>query len=86
MKAGGLLSTLQIINRLLRETNATHPEIAADISSKITENEHWIKKVNEKVTKCSINPKDTSRSHKLRVTAKKALYPFHRDTLSTVIS
>ncbi|KAL4881802.1 hypothetical protein BJY04DRAFT_217871 [Aspergillus karnatakaensis] len=82
IKAEGLLSTLQIIDKLLRESTAIHPKIAADIAEKILQNEIWIRKVDEKVTKCWVVQQPAAGlNQKLRVTAKKAMYPFQRDTL-----
>lgn len=81
LKAEGLLSTLQILDKLLAGTSAVNPDIAADITLKVSQTETWLIKVNNQVAKCSVIPKRSGVDQKLRETAKKAKYPFRRDTL-----
>ena len=81
MKAEGLLSTLQILDKLLAGTSAVNPDIAADITLKVSQTETWLTKVNSQIIKCSVIPKTSGVDQKLRETTKKAKYPFRRDTL-----
>ncbi|KAL2816034.1 hypothetical protein BDW59DRAFT_12369 [Aspergillus cavernicola] len=83
LKADGLLSTLQQIESLLNQTDGIHPTIAADIKEKVLQNENWIRKINERVMRWSVatQNQNTELSDKLRATAKKAVYPFQKESL-----
>lgn len=83
MKAEGLLSTLQVLDKLLGETSAVRPIITADIALKMSQTGSRIADVCQKVTKCSVIPNSSGVDQKLRKTAKKAKYPFRRDTLKS---
>lgn len=80
LKAGGLLSTLQQIDTLLKETDGVHPKIADDIREKILQNETWVTKINERVARLSMAT-SSGFSDKLRATAKKAAYPLKKSSL-----
>lgn len=80
LKAGGLSSTLQQIDTLLKETDGVHPKIADDIREKILQNETWITKINERVARLS-TATSSGLSDKLRATAKKAAYPLKKSSL-----
>ncbi|KAI9924721.1 hypothetical protein MW887_006577 [Aspergillus wentii] len=77
-KAEGLSKTLKHLDRILIETDQIDPEIASDISAKIVANRSWITKLNEKISKCVATSQDNGR---IQTTARKAMYPFRRDTL-----
>ncbi|KAL2867718.1 uncharacterized protein BJX67DRAFT_380661 [Aspergillus lucknowensis] len=81
IKAGGLLSTLQLIASLLNQNNAIHPHIAADINSNILANENGIREINDRVAKLSPPTGNMDISDKMRATGKKVLYPFRREGL-----
>lgn len=85
LKAGGLLSTLQQIDTLLKETDGIHPKIAEDIKQKVRENESWIKRINERVARLSIATSSNGLGDKLRSTAKKAAYPLRKDSLLSTV-
>lgn len=81
LKAGGLLSTLQQIDTLLKETDGVHPKIASDIREKVLQNESWITKINERVARLSMATSSNGLSDKLRTTAKKAVFPLKKGSL-----
>lgn len=85
LKAGGLLSTLQQIDTLLKETDGIHPKIASDIREKVLQNERWIKKIDERVARLSIVTSGNGLSDKLRATAKKAAFPLKRESLADTV-
>lgn len=82
-KAEGLLSTLQILDKLLAGTSAVRPILTADIELKMSQVEARITKVCQQVTKCSVISQSSGVEQKLRETAKKAKYPFRRETLKS---
>ncbi|OJI98805.1 hypothetical protein ASPVEDRAFT_80437 [Aspergillus versicolor CBS 583.65] len=81
LKAGGLSSTLQQINTLLKETDGVHPKIASDIREKVLQNETWITKINKRVANLSMASSSNGLSDKLRATAKKAAFPLKKNSL-----
>lgn len=84
IKAEGLLSTLRILDKLLRGTRAINLDVATDITLKISQTETSLTKVNNQVAKYSVIQKSSGADQKIRETAKKAKYPFRRDTLKSV--
>ncbi|KAL3477308.1 hypothetical protein BJX99DRAFT_269908 [Aspergillus californicus] len=83
LQADGLLSTLQQINTLLSQADGIHPKIAADIKAKVLQNEVWIKKVHERVMLWSRSAQQNDHlGNRLRATAKKAVFPFHKESLT----
>lgn len=85
LKAGGLLSTLQQIDALLKETDGVHPKITSDIREKVLQNETWITKINERVARLSPATSSNGLGDKLRATAKKAAYPLKKDSLLSTV-
>ncbi|KAL3463006.1 hypothetical protein BJX64DRAFT_276724 [Aspergillus heterothallicus] len=81
LKADGLISTLQQISLLLHQTDKIHPDIASDIKEKVLQNRNWIAKLNERVERLSVTTSSTGLGGRIRATAKKAVYPFHKDSL-----
>ncbi|RDW86106.1 ankyrin repeat domain-containing protein [Aspergillus mulundensis] len=81
LKAGGLLTTLQSLAALLDETDQLNPKVAADIREKILQNQQWVEKINDRISKLSVTAQGTGLGERLRVSAKKATYPFNKDTL-----
>ncbi|KAL3462456.1 hypothetical protein BJX64DRAFT_288358 [Aspergillus heterothallicus] len=81
IKAEGLLSTLKLIGSLLSQNTAIQPAIAAEITTKVLENEKWINKINERVTKWSVVTQAAGFGDKVRATGKKLTYPFRKDAL-----
>jgi hypothetical protein len=85
LKAGGLSSTLQQIDTLLKETDGVHPKIADDIREKILQNETWITKINKRVASLSMASSSNGLSDKLRATAKKAAFPLKKSSLNDTV-
>jgi hypothetical protein len=81
LKADGLLSTLQHINALLIQTNNIHPDIASDIKEKVLQNENWITKLNKRVVQLSVSTSQPGLRGTIGATAKRAAYPFHKESL-----
>ncbi|KAL2838777.1 hypothetical protein BJX68DRAFT_272455 [Aspergillus pseudodeflectus] len=85
LKADGLLSTLQHISALLIQTTDIHPDIASDIKEKVLQNENWITKLNKRVVELSVSTSQPGLRGTIRATAKKAAYPFHKESLMGTI-
>ncbi|KAJ0422734.1 hypothetical protein BJY00DRAFT_310748 [Aspergillus carlsbadensis] len=85
LKASGLLSTLTLLGTLLNQNTTVLPDIAADITAKVVENEKWIKEVHDAVTKWQSASQTSGFGDKVRAAGKKIAYPFRREALLDTI-